>query len=316
MPTGCLINLLSSSHPHFRSFLVEGLWGFPDNDLNRRNRRRWSTLQRGSKALLYFEHRGMKGIWGLARVVEVFESNSRVEYWVEDPEGYPLQVRLELVKPIEYKIAPDRPLGKALFDAVKPVGRDEAANLGVKVLKAQADRWSLVTFGQDATYSANVFNELENRLLERNPPVAYALEYIKAKMGGKEETLLELLGRFAEVLAQERKGFEGALSSPAWSRGLSDTDAQVLREAFKELRQGIEVYSGLFAPCVARIASRRGSVNPELALGLMIMASVLSNSLFSNLASLLPESLSSAARKVLRDNLAALLPCPLYNINL
>jgi hypothetical protein len=312
--------LLSSEHEHFESFTAEGLWGFPDNDVNRR---RWSTLQRGSKALLYFEHRGVKGIWGLARVVEVFESRSRVEYWVKDPEGYPLQVRLELVKPIEYKIAPDRPLDKALFDAVKPVGRDEAANLGVGVLKAQADRWSLVTFGhkdatsdRDITYSVDVFNELEKRLLERNPPVAYALEYIKAKMGGKEETLLELLGRFAEVLAQERKGFEGALSSPAWSRGLSDIDAQVLREAFKELRQGIEVYSGLFAPCVARIAGREGSVNPELALGSMIMASVLSNSLFSNLASLLPENLSSTARKVLRDNLAALLPCPLYNINL
>lgn len=314
MSVNCLINLLSSEHEHFESFTAEGLWGFPDNDLNRK---RWSTLQRGSKALLYFEHRGVKGIWGLARVVEVFESKSRVKYWVEDPEGYPLQVRLELVKPIEYKIAPDRPLDKALFDAVKPVRRDEAANLGVGVLKAQADRWSLVIFGhQDATYSANVFNELENRLLKRNPPVAYALEYIKAKMGGKEETLLELLGRFAEVLAQERKGFEGALSSPAWSRGLSDIDAQVLREAFKELRQGIEVYSGLFAPCVARIAGREGSVNPELALGSMIMASVLSNSLFSNLASLLPENLSSTARKVLRDNLAALLPCPLYNINL
>jgi len=127
---GCLINLLSSSHPHFRSFLVEGLWGFPDNKVNRR---RWSLLEPGGEALLYFEHRGVKGVWGLARVVEVFERREPVGYWVERPSGFPLQVRLELVEPVRCKPSPGSPIDISWFDGVTPLRKEEAAALGVKL---------------------------------------------------------------------------------------------------------------------------------------------------------------------------------------
>ena len=165
MPAGCLINLLSSSHPHFRSFLVEGLWGFPDNKVNRK---RWSLLEPGSEALLYFEHRGVRGVWGLARVIEVFERRGPVSYWVERPSGFPLQVRLELLEPVRHKPSPGSPIDLSWFDRATPLRREEAAALGVKLLKPRMDRWSLIVFGAEALYSSEVFERLENEFTSRN----------------------------------------------------------------------------------------------------------------------------------------------------
>jgi predicted RNA-binding protein len=165
VPTGCLINLLSSSHPHFRSFLAEGLWGFPDNKVNRR---RWSLLEPGGEALLYFEHRGVKGVWGLARVVEVFERREPVDYWVERPSGFPLQVRLELVEPVRCKPSPGSPIDISWFDGVTPLRKEEAAALGVKLLKPRMDRWSLIVFNVEAAYSSEIFERLKNEFTSRN----------------------------------------------------------------------------------------------------------------------------------------------------
>jgi len=126
---GFMVNLISSSDVHFKSFISEGLWGFPDNNLNRK---RWNLLRPGSEALLYFEHRGVKGVWGLGKIVEVFESRKPVSYWVRDPVGYPLQVRLELVEPKSHRPSPSDPVKLEWFDDVTPLRREEFARLGVK----------------------------------------------------------------------------------------------------------------------------------------------------------------------------------------
>lgn len=315
MSVSCLINMLSSNHEHFRSFTSEGLWGFPDNDVNRK---RWSTLHKGSEALLYFEHNRVKGIWGLARVLEVFENRNRVSYWVEDPTGFPLQVRLELIKPIRYRPTPQQPLNVVLFNAVTPLERSEVAAQEVGMLKTPADRWSLVTFGEKsvATYEADVFKKLKEAFLERNTPVNYALKYIETKFRvNPEEEFLKYLGHFSIILAQE-KDFDKAFSSLSQTTGFDASDQLVFKEVFEVLKQGVESYGGLFALCVDRIKRVSPTIDVHLALGSMVIASIYSNKVFSEIARLLPDSLTSAAKEVLRSNLASLLPCPLYNISL
>ncbi|MEZ0345923.1 MAG: hypothetical protein ABWK01_05175 [Infirmifilum sp.] len=165
--SGCIINLLSSEHPHFRSFLLEGLWGFTDIKVNRK---RWSALKPGMRALLYFNHHEEKGVWGIGEVVEVFESKEPVSYWIQNPRGFPLQVRLSLVHPVRHKFRPEAPLEAKVFDRVVPVRKGELAALGVKQLKPQADQWSLILFGEGdaATYPGTVFEKVLEEFSLRN----------------------------------------------------------------------------------------------------------------------------------------------------
>jgi predicted RNA-binding protein len=206
---GCLINLLSSSHPHFRSFLVEGLWGFPDN---RVNRRRWSLLEPGGEALLYFEHKGVKGVWGLARIVDVFERRRPVGYWVGRPSGFPLQVRLELEAPVRHKPTPGSPIDPSWFDGVTPLRREEAAALGVKLLRSRADRWSIIAFGAGG-YSIEVFERLKGEFAVRNAaakPGAPSHEDVKR--------ILEEVGRMQGRYVTVEEPIDGKRLDVAWRR--------------------------------------------------------------------------------------------------
>jgi hypothetical protein len=57
---GAIINVLDFSHPHVESIFEEGLWGFPENNVNKR---RWELLERGCILLLYGKHKGNKGVY-------------------------------------------------------------------------------------------------------------------------------------------------------------------------------------------------------------------------------------------------------------
>ena len=94
--TGAIINFLSFSHPHVKSLEV-GLWGFPP-DKQGINMRRWKALQPGIPVLVYGEYQGKKGIWLKGTLTEKMENQKPVSYWVQNPTGYPYQIKLELAK--------------------------------------------------------------------------------------------------------------------------------------------------------------------------------------------------------------------------
>lgn len=176
---GAIINVLSSRHPHFRSLLEEGLWGFRD-DVKGINRSRWGRLADGCPVLIYLEHRGVRGIWLTGVVVEKFYNRRPVAYWVQNPTGFPLQVRLEFTIPRRLAPSPSNHFKIEWLDGVKPLRRDELASLyGIRAFKAYQDRWSLFVFGEKklrgVTYSYPKFKvimdefEARNRL-EKAPP--------------------------------------------------------------------------------------------------------------------------------------------------
>ena len=165
-----IVNLRSSSHPHFKSVLEEGLWGFPDNRINRV---RWSLLKPGVDLLLYFEHMNIRGVWIIAEVLDVRESRDPVRYWVENPVGYPLQITLKIKYPREHKPSPTKPFKIEWLDSVKPIARDELAyTFGVRAFRAFRDRWSLYIFGdvreRGVTYNISVFEKILNEYILRN----------------------------------------------------------------------------------------------------------------------------------------------------
>lgn len=210
MPVGCLINLLSSSHPHFRSFIEEGLWGFPDNKVNRK---RWSLLSPGCEALLYFEHKGVKGVWGSAKVVDVFERREPVSYWIEKPSGFPLQLRLELVEPKRHRPSPGNPIDLSWFDSVTPLRREEAAALGVKLLKPKMDRWSLVVFGSEAKYSSEVFERLKGEFASRNRRVQ-----LRELSHEEVQEMIAEMGRMQGRYVSLEEPIDGKKLDVAWRR--------------------------------------------------------------------------------------------------
>jgi len=145
---GAIINARSSSHPHFRSLLEEGLWGFP-LDKKGVNRSRWERLEAGAPVLLYFEHRGVRGVWAVCEVVGRQESKLPVKYWVENPAGYPLYVKVRFLLPREHAPSPGNPFRLEWLEGVKPITREELASaFGLTFLKAPQDRWSLFVFGE------------------------------------------------------------------------------------------------------------------------------------------------------------------------
>ena len=100
MACGVLINVVSFSHPHVESLVSEGLWGFPSDKLGV-NERRWRMVEVGTPALIYGEFKGERGVWLLGEVSERFESRKPVRYWVQNPTGYPLQLRLAFKFPTD-----------------------------------------------------------------------------------------------------------------------------------------------------------------------------------------------------------------------
>jgi len=209
---GFMVNLISSSDAHFKSFISEGLWGFPDNYLNRK---RWNLLRPGSEAFLYFEHKGVKGVWGLGKVVEVFESRKPVSYWVRNPVGYPLQVRLELVEPKSHRPSPSDPVKLEWFDNVTPLRREEFAGLGVKLQGGPRDRWSLIVFGEGAKYSYNAFERLKNEFWTRNKALRIA-----PSLSTHEDIkqLIAEIGRMQNRHVRMEEEIEGKRIDVSWRR--------------------------------------------------------------------------------------------------
>ncbi|MCD6368987.1 MAG: hypothetical protein J7L38_04230, partial [Thermoproteales archaeon] len=132
-------------HPHFKSVAEEGLWGFPRDRLGI-NERRWRILRPGMKILLYFEHKGVRGVWVLAEIVKTFRGEDRVSYWHADARLYPFRV---IFKPIFPRVK-KRGLDVDMLDKVKPITREELSHY-IPVFRTPGDRWSLFIFGETKT---------------------------------------------------------------------------------------------------------------------------------------------------------------------
>lgn len=165
---GILINMLSFSHPHVESLFSEGLWGFPD-DARGINRSKHSCIETGTPVLVYGEFSGKRGVWLFGEISERFESHDPVQYWVQKPAGYPLQIRIASKFPSEK-------LSLNVLADVASVGREElSAVFGIGVFKARADRWSLLVFGdvkqRGITYRYDIFKALLDEFHARNQVV-------------------------------------------------------------------------------------------------------------------------------------------------
>jgi len=158
---GAIVNILDFSHPHAASLFEEGLWGFPDNSVNRK---RWLLLNEGCLIFFYGNYNNNKGIYLKGVLKKKFESHEPVRYWVNNPIGYPLQIKVELHGEI----------GEA-----NPILKGELANLGVKVCKAPYDRWSLIIFGdfKGATYPFEIFNKLLKIFDVKNKKITPKLDH-------------------------------------------------------------------------------------------------------------------------------------------
>lgn len=154
-----IINILSFKHPHVKSLFQEGLWGFPDNKINRK---RWNSLEAGMPVLVYGDLNGVKGIFLKATLLRKVKNTNPVDYWVEDPTGYPLQIYLRIDSQKDLSI-------------VLPVKKEELA-LTIPIFKQRADRWSLVVFGEKVgegvTYPLKSFLNVLTEFEVRNQRVA------------------------------------------------------------------------------------------------------------------------------------------------
>ena len=199
-----IINLRSTSHPHFSSVLQEGLWGFPYNSINLH---RWTLLKPDTPLLLYFEHQGKRGVWLLARLISKNKSKNPVKYWVENPTGFPLHIKFRLEAPIEYLPKPLNPFNLEWLNSINPILREELAhNFSVKIFRAPQDRWSIYLFGdkgeKGVTYDIklyeNIINEfhLRNKILDIRSPrhkdlveIVYNMGQLQGKYPYKEEPI-------------------------------------------------------------------------------------------------------------------------------
>jgi len=163
MEVGVVVNVLGSFHQHFLSLIKEGLWGFP---LDKRgiNRIRFDRLVKGAYVLLYFEHHGVRGIWCLCRLIDKFINTKPVKYWIMNPTGYPLQIKLDFILPSNIKSID-------IFDSIKPIRQEELIsffNLGF----FKSGRWSLYVFGKrkekGVTYTYDRFKMLIDEFEARN----------------------------------------------------------------------------------------------------------------------------------------------------
>lgn len=150
--SGTVVNIVGFNHPHIKSLVKEGLWGFPD-DKTGSNKRKWERLKVSDRVLLYGEYRAVKGIWFLCELIGKRESHNPVGYWVQNPTGYPWQIILRPIFPID-KFDLDK------LDIIDPIRKDELSQMGVKIFNQKVDRWSLLIFGNKEKYSYELFEKI------------------------------------------------------------------------------------------------------------------------------------------------------------
>jgi len=170
--TGALVNVRYSTHEHFRSIIKEGLWGFP-LDSRGVNKARWERLREGSPVLLYFKHKGIEGIYALCEIIGKEENHKPVDYWTNNPTGYPFHIKLKFIIPKDHKPSPSNPFRLEWFDQVRPIRKEELASyFKVTALKATLDRWSLFVFGDEEgrgiTYRYATLEAIINEFKARN----------------------------------------------------------------------------------------------------------------------------------------------------
>ena len=170
MKIGALVNLISSSHPHFRSVIERGLWGFSP-DPKGVSRSRWELLKEGSPLLLYFEYKGVKGVWMIGVLTGKEESRSPVRYW-NPPNDYPLRIYFSVKIPREHIPTPQAPLNLAWLEKITPIRKEELISAyGVKALKFWKV-YSLITFGDEkvrgVTYSYSALESIIHEFEARN----------------------------------------------------------------------------------------------------------------------------------------------------
>lgn len=146
----------------------EGLWGFPEGARGIK-RSKWVHIDVGDPVLIFGEFGGKRGVWFLGEIIERFEERGPVKYWIQNPTGYPLQIRIRFKSPSEK-------LSLEILDSVRYIGREELSSIfGINIFKAWSDRWSLIIFRdvkeRGITYQFESFKTLRDEFLARNKVV-------------------------------------------------------------------------------------------------------------------------------------------------
>ncbi|MEM0119918.1 MAG: hypothetical protein QW514_07650 [Thermoprotei archaeon] len=149
---GAIINVGSTSHPYYLSLILEGVWGFPSVEFEE-----WVLLEVDTPILLFLEHRGIRGVWVAAQVIEKFPNTFPVSYWYKNPYHRPFQFRLRYT-------LPERVDHESL-DGVKPVTIRELYAKGFE----PRDGWEIAVFADGYTNPYGVFEDIESELFEKNP---------------------------------------------------------------------------------------------------------------------------------------------------
>jgi len=139
-----------AKQPHVASLFEEGLWGFSDSTLHRN---KWQNLEPGSRVLIY----GDKGIRMAGYVVDRKRSEEPVKYWVNNPTGYPLHVKVRLLN--------------RSIENIHVITRSELiSSYNLPIFKAA--RFALLVFGDTSrkgvTYSIEKFNRLWTDFINKN----------------------------------------------------------------------------------------------------------------------------------------------------
>jgi hypothetical protein len=250
-----MINVLSFSHPHVKS-LEEGLWGFPE-DKHRINERRWRALQPGIPVLVYGEYHRRRGIWLRGTLAEKMENREPVPYWIQNPNGYPYQIKLKFVE-----TSPE---------SCHPVTKEELdSTFGLGVARQKIDRWSLLVFGEEqegVTYSSTLFTKINDEFEARNVspiPIArpkhddlkemiYQMGILQTKFPIKEFSLED--GRRLDVIWRRTPK-----SVPNWA-----FEVQVggnIVEALAKLKHAWDLYSAI--PVLVTLAEQTLEANSLL----------------------------------------------------
>ncbi|PSO00066.1 hypothetical protein B9Q07_04965 [Candidatus Marsarchaeota G2 archaeon ECH_B_3] len=148
---GAIVNVGSTSHPYYLSLILEGVWGFPSVEFEE-----WALLENDTPILLFLEHRGTRGVWAAAQVVEKFPNTFPVSYWFKNPYSRPFQFRLRYT-------LPERVDHESL-DAVKPVTIPELRDRGF----SKRGGWEIAVFADRYPNRYEVFEAIKSALLERN----------------------------------------------------------------------------------------------------------------------------------------------------
>ncbi|MEM3046502.1 MAG: hypothetical protein QW057_05390, partial [Candidatus Bathyarchaeia archaeon] len=155
---GTIINVVNFEHPHFKSILHEGLWGFRDRGVNRV---RWEALVPGQDVFIYGGFRTVKGIWLYGKLISKTEDHKASSYWIDDPQGFPLRIKIGFNR---FRSLED-------LEQVKPVLKSELGEF-VPYLRTLQDHWALINFGQmgkkGVTYSFEQFGKVKGLYEAKN----------------------------------------------------------------------------------------------------------------------------------------------------